>query len=73
MKVEEIIIVSDGEQGWVKPYSEEDLIAIKKNYGSIMAVFDGTFLKTGFWKLTIKSYFFGCYKRLTLEKLKMSL
>jgi hypothetical protein len=73
MKVSEIIIVADGKQGWVKPYSEEDLIAAKKYKKSIMAVYEGAFLKSGFWKITIKSYFFGIYKELTLEQLRMPL
>lgn len=73
MKVQEIILVSDGRQKTILPYQREDLIAFKKNRKAIMLAFTGKFLRNGFWKVTIKSHFFGLYKELTLEQLRMPL
>jgi hypothetical protein len=73
MKVVEIFLVSDGRIESILPYQKEDLIAYKKNRKVINLAFEGTFLKSGFWKITIKSYFFGIYKQLTLEQLRMPL
>lgn len=73
MKVYEIFLVSDSKLGHIVPYQKEDLMTFKKHRNVINKVFEGTFLLEGFWKLTIKSRFFGIYKELTLEKLRMPL
>lgn len=73
MKIEEIFMVSDGRLESIMPYQKEDLISFKKNSKVIHLAFDGVFLKNGFWKITIKSYFFGLYKQLALEQLRMPL
>lgn len=73
MKVDEIFLVSDSKLGHIVPYQKEDLMTFKKHRNVINKVFEGAFLLEGFWKLTIKSRFFGIYKELTLEKLRMPL
>ena len=73
MKVDEIFIVSDSKLGHIVPYQKEDLITFKKYRNVINDAFEGTFLLEGFWKITIKSRFFGIYKELILEKLRMPL
>lgn len=72
-KIEEIILVSDSRIGHITPYSEDDLALIKKHWSAIDAVYGGIFLEDGFWKLTIKTTWFGLRKEITLKKLEMSL
>ena len=73
MKIYEIFLVSDSKLGHIVPYQKEDLINFKKHRKMINKSFEGAFLIEGFWKLTIKSRYFGIYKELTLEKLRMPL
>lgn len=73
MRVDEIFIVSDSKLGHIVPYQKEDLIAFRKHRNVINAAFEGSFLLEGFWKITVKSRYFGLYKELTLEKLRMPL
>lgn len=73
MRVDEIFIVSDSKLGHIVPYQKEDLITFRKHRNVINAAFEGSFLLEGFWKITVKSRYFGLYKELTLEKLRMPL
>lgn len=73
MKVEEIFLVSDPNTNQIIPFQKEDLALVKKNKKAIDLSFSGAFLVYGFWKITIKSYFFGFFKKLELEKLDMEL
>ena len=73
MKTEEIFIVSDEARRCIIPFQKEDLEKLRKYEAILDASFGGYFLDFGFWKITIKSRFFGIYKELTLEKLRMPL
>lgn len=71
--VDEIILVSDSRIGAIMPWQKEDLDCFRKHRKAIHSAFAGAFLENGYWKITVKSTFFGVHKELIMEKLRMSL
>lgn len=73
MKTEEFILVSDDKSHKILPYEHADLEALRKHIRLFDDTYIGVEFDIGFWKITVKSYFFGFYQKITREKLTMPL
>ena len=73
MKCDEFILVSDRQREHILAFQKEDHVLWKKHRKLLNQVFTGCFLEFGFYKFTVKSYFFGLVKEVECEKLNMSI
>lgn len=73
MKVDEFILVADPDKRAFLAYENEDLVLLKKYRSFLIHTFSDVVFPFGFWKVTVKSKFFGIYKQGTMEKLSMPL
>lgn len=72
--IHDIFIVADENfADHVVPYQKEDQFLLQKYRRVIKANFGEWVFTEGYYKITVESSFFGLIKKVTLEKLKMSI
>lgn len=73
MKCDEFILVADRQSENILAFDKEDQVLWRKHQKVLNKALSGHFLEIGFYKITVKSWFFGFVQLVEWTKLDMEL